>query len=135
MLPSMRRTSLTTLATIISLCSVAQAAEPTTDQCIDGSEAAQKARRAGHFREAIERFALCASPACPGPVREDCLRRRDEAERNAPTVVFDVRDAFGNGVKPVSLKVDGEPCNSMERRFASTWASTYSTSRRSVGRQ
>jgi hypothetical protein len=51
---------------------------------------------------------VCAGPACPSTVRNDCVQRLDELERAQPTMVFDARDVYGVDIVDVHVLVDGQ---------------------------
>jgi hypothetical protein len=81
-------------------------AGPTKDQCADANEAAQTLRAASKLRSAIDQLTVCVSKSCPAPVRDDCARRLDDAQKALPTVVFDVHTAAGADVTAVTVKMD-----------------------------
>ena len=86
----------------------ARAADPITAECIASSEHGQELRSAEKLHDARAQFALCAASSCPGPIREDCARRLNEAVEATPTIVFVVRDAAGNDATGVQVTVDGQ---------------------------
>jgi len=87
----------------------AAAADPTKEQCIAANDHAQESRQAGKLGKAREQLVVCVSQSCPGPVREDCAQRLDEVDKAMPTIVFEVKDASGNDVAAVTVKMDGQP--------------------------
>ena len=82
------------------------AAAPTIDQCASANEDAQGLRRAGKLLAAKEKLALCVSPSCPAPVRDDCTERLTEVERATPTIVFAVKSSSGSDLTAVTLLSD-----------------------------
>ena len=87
----------------------AHAADPLASQCIASSEHGQELRSAEHLLDARAQFALCAAASCPGPIREDCVRRLEEVVEATPTVVFEIKDAAGNDATAVRITLDGQP--------------------------
>ncbi len=99
--------SLCTLAVVMN-SATGGAAPPTKEECIQADTDGQSLRMTAKLRAARERFALCASPACPGMVRDDCAQRIDEVQRVMPTIVFDVRDPDGVALANVEVVMDGQ---------------------------
>lgn len=97
------------------LASVPARAEPTKEQCVAANEGGQDLRREGRLRAAIERFEACAALSCPGPVREDCVKRRDEAQHVAPSVDFTVADPDGHAIPNLELRIDDVPTSSLTK--------------------
>jgi len=97
------------IAVALSEARGACAADATAAQCIARSEHGQELRSAEKLRDARAQFALCAEASCPGPIREDCARRLDEAVRATPTLVFELKDAAGEDATGVRVTVDGQP--------------------------
>ncbi len=96
------------LLALVAVPAIARA-EPTKDECVDADTRAQVARRAGKFRDARAQLDICVSPSCPAVVRSDCTERLDEVLRNAPTLVFDVKDASGADISATAITIDGKP--------------------------
>jgi hypothetical protein len=86
--------------------SSAVADEPTKLECVAANEGAQKLRRAHRLLEARSLFLSCVTPACPGPVREDCLDELDAVEKALPTIVFVVRGPDRKDLTAVSVTMD-----------------------------
>ena len=84
-------------------------AEPTKDECVDADTHGQDARAAGKFRDARAQFEICVSPACPAIVRSDCTERLDDVTKNAPSIIFEVKDASGADLAQTSVTMDGKP--------------------------
>jgi hypothetical protein len=49
----------------------------------------------------------CAAEECPTVVREECARLLAAIETSLPTLVFEAKDAQGNSIKDVEVRVDG----------------------------
>ena len=82
-------------------------AGPTKDQCVDANTSAQRLRLAGKLSAARAQLRICADPACPPIVRDDCTLRIDEVGAAQPTIVLDVKDPDGGDVTGVRVLVDG----------------------------
>ena len=95
------------LAAAFSMTAGVCLADVSADQCIGANTKAQYLRQAGKFIEARDELKMCAQATCPRMVRDDCTQRLDEVDRVQPTIVFDVKDAAGNDLGAVSVKVDG----------------------------
>lgn len=86
----------------------ARGTEPTKKECVNANESGQDLRQAGKLREARAALAVCMSPRCPRPVREDCAQRLAEIEAALPTLVFVAKDGDGNDLRDVRVSMDGE---------------------------
>ena len=104
----MNRTLLVASVLVLFVAATAHA-DPTKDECVDANTRGQVARTAGKFREARAAFELCSAPSCPAMIRSDCTERLDDVTRNAPTVVFDVKDAAGVDLVETTVTIDGAP--------------------------
>ncbi|MEO8799943.1 MAG: hypothetical protein ABI551_18750 [Polyangiaceae bacterium] len=94
---------------LLAAAADARAADPgpTKQQCVTANESAQSLRQSGKLREARAQLLVCVAKACPGPVREDCAQRLNEVETATPTIVFVAKDAAGNDLTAVRVKMDG----------------------------
>jgi|CZKU01.1.fsa_nt_gi hypothetical protein len=99
----------TSAALILSLAARSTRADATKDQCVDANGKGQELRREGKLAAAKEQLRICANPACPTMVRDDCTKRLDDLEKAQPTIAFEVKDASGADVSAVRVKVDGKP--------------------------
>jgi hypothetical protein len=88
---------------------LADAAEPTKEQCVASNEKAQDLRRTGKLLDARAQLAVCVSGSCPGPVREDCAQRLADIDAAIPAIVFEVKDPTGNDLAAVRVIMDGRP--------------------------
>jgi hypothetical protein len=93
------------LATV-ALATVARA-DPTKDECVNADETAQALRASGKLRDAVDKLAVCVSPSCPGPVRNDCSERFNELEKALPSIVFAVHTPSGADLSAVLVRMDG----------------------------
>jgi hypothetical protein len=75
--------------------------------CAEAHAKAQESRRDGRLLRARSELALCARPACPAVLREECAPWAAEVEAATPTLVIDVRDD-GRDVADASVSIDGE---------------------------
>jgi hypothetical protein len=104
--PARLRACLALAASLIA--SVADAGGPSKRECVAASESAQDLRIGGRLRDAREKFGLCVSASCPRPVREDCAQRLAEIDQSMPTVVFAAKDAAGEDLFAVSVRMDDQ---------------------------
>lgn len=95
------------IAVSLAFALPAFAAEPTKQQCVLANETGQDLRRTGKLAEAIERFELCASAACPSVLSDDCTLRLNDARKAMPTIVLVARDAASKQVVPAEVTIDG----------------------------
>ena len=104
---SLRR--LLALASIASLLAVAApAAADGKAACVEAHSEAQTLRRTGKLRAARERLAICAVPACPPLVTNDCAEWLSAVTAEQPTIVVRARDARGEPTLAVKIVADGE---------------------------
>ena len=74
--------------------------------CIDASEKGQQARKAGHLREAREKFLVCGAETCPALVKKDCAVWQTELAAMLPTVTFGAKDDSGKDLFDVTISMD-----------------------------
>jgi hypothetical protein len=103
-----RAVVLANVAIALFISSIAHAAEPSKDQCIDANENAQRARRSNALHDARTSLALCVSTSCPGPVREDCETLLRAVDADMPSIVIEARDARGTAITWAHVTLDGE---------------------------
>lgn len=84
-------------------------AEPTVAQCLASAERSLDLRSRHQLRASREELLVCASPACPTEVRDECARRVDVVNAAIPTLVLVARDATGTDVAAVRVTADGTP--------------------------
>jgi hypothetical protein len=74
-------------------------------QCASAADQAQQLRDDGHYAQARSQFLLCASAACPAPIKRDCLEWINQLESATPTIVLEAK-ADGFDVEDVSVRID-----------------------------
>ncbi len=75
-----------------------------TESCTRAHAAGQREQNAGHLKQALASFQMCASDAeCPLPIRNECTQLYTTVEARLPTLVFSVVDASGNDVVDVQI--------------------------------
>jgi hypothetical protein len=83
-------------------------AEPSKSQCVDADTQAQQLRRDERLAAAREQLHVCADPACPALVRDDCAQRLDELGKAQPTLVFEIKNGDGRDLADVRISLDGQ---------------------------
>ena len=91
-----------------SFASPANAADPTTADCLSANDKFISLHREHKFRDARVQLLVCAAPSCPADIRRECLRRVDEINLAMPTIVFEPKDASENELSAVKVTMDGE---------------------------
>ncbi len=98
--------------TAIVLCAsagiVRAADRPTTEDCIEASDASIQASIAHKLRAARAHFLVCAASSCPADIRKECVRRVDETNAAIPTIIFEAKDGSGADISAVRVTMDGE---------------------------
>jgi hypothetical protein len=77
--------------------------------CVAAFESAQSLRAKGKLRAAREALRICSRPACPGLVRDPCVRWLPEVEGSISTVRIEARDGAGNLLTGAKIRVDHGP--------------------------
>ncbi len=77
--------------------------------CIAAAEHELAVRKEQKLRDALKELAVCAAPACPAAVRNECNRRLVELNAALPTVVLSATDGTGNDMSAVTVTIDGAP--------------------------
>jgi hypothetical protein len=77
------------------------------DECVAAAASGQKLERAGQLRAAREAYLACDKAACPDQVRGVCDHLLNSVEASLPTVIFGARDAQGNDLLAITVRVDG----------------------------
>ena len=95
--------------TFAGISSVAQAADPTLQECVAANEKSGPLRQAGKLREARANLLKCSAPTRPGVVRDDCIGGATKLEDAIPTIVFAAQDGAGNDLATVTVTMDGQP--------------------------
>jgi len=107
LLPRRRLAAVLVLAAVLTPAMASAA--PTPRECATASEDALTLKKQERLGAAKERLLVCADPACPAEVREECGRRIPEVTAAMPSIVFEVKDAAGNDVSSVKVTMDGAP--------------------------
>ena len=105
------RRCFTTLAVSSALALVgplAQAADPTTADCLAASDASLKSGNQHKLRAERSQLLVCAASSCPSDIRKECLGRVDEVNAQIPTIIFQLKDASGADLSAVKVTMDGE---------------------------
>jgi hypothetical protein len=97
----------TTVASLLLAASVASAAPPSKEECVEAHGKGQDARESGQFSQAGKLFLTCAQSTCPALVQSDCARFADEIARLQPSVTFAARDSAQNDLPDTSVFIDG----------------------------
>jgi hypothetical protein len=92
---------------LLTLPTVREARGDEIDTCVAAASTGQKQEKAGQLRAARATFLSCDTAACPAEVRGVCDRLLGAVEANMPTVIFGARDAAGNDLVDVRVRVDG----------------------------
>ncbi|HEV3191705.1 MAG TPA: hypothetical protein VGY54_14445 [Polyangiaceae bacterium] len=87
----------------------AQAADPTTSDCLTASDNAVALRNQHKLRAARAQQLVCGAASCPADIRVECLRRVEELNAAVPTAIFQAKDAAGNDIIAVKVTMDGDP--------------------------
>jgi hypothetical protein len=76
------------------------------EACFDSYERTQRLRKDGKLVEASDQAAICAADSCPGMIKTDCARWKNEISKATPTVVFAAEDDQGKDVTGTTVFVD-----------------------------
>jgi hypothetical protein len=90
-------------------CLVATAAHADDAACIAATEQSLVLRQQGKLHDALKQLAVCADPACPAEVKDECSHRIRDIDAAMPTLIFVVKDAAGNDIDVVTVMMDGAP--------------------------
>jgi hypothetical protein len=107
--PSSRATAVAAVLPLVLLArGAAQAADPTTADCLAASEASLEAGNAHRLRYERAELLVCASASCPADIRRECVSRVDEVNRQIPTILFGAKGSSGADLSAVKVTMDGE---------------------------
>ncbi|HEY2518264.1 MAG TPA: hypothetical protein VGI39_45660 [Polyangiaceae bacterium] len=87
----------------------AEAAEPTTSDCLFARDSALTLQSKHQLRAARAQLEVCEANACPTGIRAECAKRHEEVQSAMPTLLFVAEDAQGRSVSKVKVAMDGEP--------------------------
>jgi len=79
------------------------------EACVAASESEIGLRKEGKLHAAMEKLSVCAAPACPQEVREECGRRALALRSVIPSLVLAATDEAGNDLAAVTVALDGVP--------------------------
>jgi hypothetical protein len=96
------------LATATSAAPPLLAADPTIGDCLQAAEASLKLRADHKLRLTRTQLLVCSSPSCPAEVRQECMKRIDDVNAAAPTIVLTVKSAALHELTAVKVSVDGQ---------------------------
>jgi hypothetical protein len=94
--------------TLLGPIDQAVAADPTIGECLSANDKSISLRNEHKLLAARAQLLTCAAASCPGDIRKECTRRIDVVNASIPTVVFEAKDASGNDLTAVIVKIDGE---------------------------
>jgi hypothetical protein len=86
----------------------AEAAGPTTADCLVASDASLRSESEHQLRAERSQLLVCAASSCPADIRRECIGRVEEVNAAIPTMIFEAKDADGNDVSAVRVTMDGE---------------------------
>ncbi len=86
----------------------AEAADPTTSDCLAANESSIKLSGEHKLRDARAQLLICSSSTCPTDIRNACTRRVGDINSALPTIVFEAKDPAGNDLSAVAITMDGK---------------------------
>jgi hypothetical protein len=92
----------------MGLESRAEAANPSTAECVAAADSSIQLRDQHKLREARAQMLVCASASCPAAIQSECLRRVDQVNAAIPTVIFEAKDPAGNDLSNIRVDMDGQ---------------------------
>jgi hypothetical protein len=92
----------------VSTAPPARAGDPGIGDCLLAAEASLKLRGEHKLRLTRTQLLVCSSPSCPSEVRQECMKRIDEVNAAAPTIVLAVKNGAGHEIAAVKVTVDGQ---------------------------
>lgn len=104
---SLARISSLALGMVSAVSTAFADSTPSAEACADAAERGQAARDRGALVSAREAFLMCAQPACPKVVSQECTRWIEALEPRIPTIVFSARDERGRDLHDVGVLLDG----------------------------
>jgi hypothetical protein len=103
------RSSAVAAAALLLMPRPAEAADPTTADCLRANNSSVALRNDNKLRAARDQLLVCAAKSCPADIRKECLRLVDEVNASMPTIIFEAKDAASGGdVSAVTVSVDGQ---------------------------
>src|SRR5580700_7074280 len=101
-------TSIAISASLLVAAAPAQAADPTTADCLAASDASLSSGNQHKLRAERSQLLTCAAASCPSDVRRECGSRVDEVNKQIPTIIFAAKDASGADLSAVKVTMDDE---------------------------
>lgn len=92
----------------VSVAPPVMASDPAIGDCLLAAEASLKLRGEHKLRLTRTQLLVCSSPSCPSEVRQECMKRIDEVNAAAPTIVLAVKNGAGKELATVKVTVDGQ---------------------------
>jgi len=87
----------------------AQAADPTTADCLTASDNAVTLSSQHKLRSARAQYLICASASCPADIRKECFRHVEDVNAAIPTIIFEPKNGgAGTDIGAVKVTMDGE---------------------------
>ncbi len=101
----MRKRSLLTASTVLSVVSLAQRpALADIESCVLAHANGQRESKAGHLKAAAQLYTSCGSDlSCPEKLRSECGEMLESVRRLVPSVIFSVTDASGADTSAVKV--------------------------------
>lgn len=93
----------------LTLGSIALAAPPTKEQCINAYQGAQVDMKQSALGAAREKLAVCLSDGCPRALQADCAGWLKEVDARRPSVVLSFKGRDGADLTHVTATIDGKP--------------------------
>jgi hypothetical protein len=81
--------------------------------CVAATEQSLTLRQQGKLHAALKQLAVCADPACPAEVKEECGHRIADINAAMPSLIFAVKDSAGNDLDMITVTMDGAPLTSI----------------------
>jgi hypothetical protein len=94
------------LSSLAAVAFAPRAHAASKDECVASYEKAQQLRRGTQLVEARAELLICAADACPGLVRDDCIRWIRELETAIPTIIVSVRTPDARDLTDVRIFSD-----------------------------
>jgi len=100
--------AVTLLGALVSVAPPVRAGDPAIGDCLLAAEASLKLRSEHKLHLMRTQLLVCSAPSCPAEVRQECMRRIDEVNSAAPTIVLAVKNPAGKELVAVKVTVDGQ---------------------------
>lgn len=94
-------------AAVLSFAASGRADDKT--DCVAASSKAQDLRQQDKLVEAHAQLLVCARDVCPAAISGDCGQWLKDVETAMPTLTLSAKDASGNDLIAVTVKLDGAP--------------------------